>query len=253
MENGDKGNFQADIPDEFVAEALRSVESHGTGESDEGGEIEIEAGEPGADTSRQRELEQRLADVEAQLREKEQQARDAQERLLRIAADLENLRKRTAREKEETVKYGNERLLKDLLPVVDNLERAVEAGATEGLLEGVQLVLKQFVDTLERHEVRSFSAKGQPFDPNLHEALMQEENGDVPPNTVVGELVKGYHLRDRLIRPAAVVVSRAPSNPAPAPEASPDSNAEPNTEPHTVSRPEDAESDPQGGGADPEN
>lgn len=221
MENGDKGNFQADIPDQIVAEALRSVENRQN--ESEVDEIEIEteaeAGSAAEDTGSadSAELAKKLEETEARLREKEQQAQEAQERMLRLAADLDNLRKRTAREKEETVKYGNERLLKDLLPVVDNLERAVEAGASEGLLQGVQLVLKQFVDTLERHEVRGFSAKGQPFDPNLHEALMQEEHGDVPPNTVVNELVKGYHLRDRLIRPAAVVVSRAPAK---APEAS---------------------------------
>lgn len=218
MENGDKGNFQADIPDQLVAEALRSVESRKDETSDVGDiEIETESADSAAGDVDAGELAQKLEQTEVLLKEKEQQAREAQERMLRLAADLDNLRKRTAREKEETVKYGNERLLKDLLPVVDNLERAVEAGATEGLLEGVQLVLKQFKDTLERHEVKAFSAKGQPFDPNLHEALMQEEHGDVPPNTVVNELVKGYHLRDRLIRPAAVVVSRAPAK---APEAS---------------------------------
>lgn len=206
MENGDKGNFKADIPEEAVAEALRSVEGHSTTAEP----VEIDLDQEAKSDASESSSDSRVSELEEQLALKDQQLAENKERMLRLAADLDNLRKRLGREKEDAIRYGNERLLRDFLPVIDNLERAVEAGAAEGLLEGVQLVLKSFVDTLGKHEVKSFSAKGQAFDPNLHEALMQQESAEVPPNTVLGELVKGYHLRDRLIRPAAVVVSKLP-------------------------------------------
>ncbi len=163
-------------------------------------------------------LQKKLKLLEAQLEESFKRGRDTgerlkdtHERLLRSAAEFENFRKRSQKEKEDAAKFGNEKLLKDFLPVMDNLERAldhVEQHDLAQVIEGVKLVQKLFESTLARHGVTGFSAVGKPFDPSLHEALMQKES-DEPPGTVVSEMAKGYKLHDRLVRPAAVVVSKS--------------------------------------------
>jgi molecular chaperone GrpE len=201
------GNFKADIPDDAIAAALRSVERGGRPGDEGGGE-----GEAGEGAEEVRGLKALLEDSTARARQTQERLKETHERYLRVAADFENWKKRAHREKDEAVKYGSERLLKDFLPVVDNLERALaSSGEAEALREGVRLVHKQFVDTLGRHGVTGFSAVGEPFDPSKHEALMQQETSEVPPNTVVSEMAKGYLLHDRLVRPAAVVVAKAPS------------------------------------------
>src|SRR5205814_4250250 len=136
--------------------------------------------------------------------------------LLRSAAEFDNFKKRAAKEKEDAAKFGNEKILKDFLPVMDNLERALDHAEQHDLkqvIEGVRLVQKLFETTLAKHGVVGFSAVGKPFDPAFHEALMQQESDD-PPNTVVSEMARGYKLHDRLVRPAAVVVAKA-RTPAP--------------------------------------
>ena len=164
-----------------------------------------------------RKLEALLDESTTRAAQTAERLKDTHERYLRVAADFENWKKRTAKEREDIVKFGNERLLRDILPVVDNLERAVQAGgAGSTLLEGVRLVLKQFYEILGRFGVKSFTSVGEPFDPARHEALMQQES-DSPPNTVVSEVTKGYLLNDRLIRPAGVVVSKGRPTQPPAP------------------------------------
>jgi molecular chaperone GrpE len=174
------------------------------------------------------ELQGKVAQLEAQLEESMRRARetndrlkDTHERLLRTAAEFDNFKKRAGKEKEDVQKFGNERLLRDFLPVMDNLERALEHGTADGqsILEGVRLVQKLFESTLQKHGVTGFSAKGKAFDPTLHEALMQQESTE-PPGTVVGEMAKGYKLNDRLIRPAAVVVAKPRASETPSPAAS---------------------------------
>ncbi len=141
----------------------------------------------------------------------EAQLKETTDRMLRVAADFENFKRRSAKEREETVKLANERLLRDLLPIVDNLERALATpGESDALREGVKLVHKQFVDTLSRFGATPFSSVGTPFDPMRHEALMQQESAEVPAGHVVTEIAKGYMMGERLIRPASVVVARAP-------------------------------------------
>jgi molecular chaperone GrpE len=162
-------------------------------------------------------LTAKVAVLEAQLEESFKRARetsdrlkDTHERLLRTAAEFDNFKKRAQKEKEDVQKFGIERLLKDFLPVMDNLERALdhaEQHEASQVIEGVKLVQKLFETTLARHGVQGFSAVGKPFDPTVHEALMQQES-DEPPGTVVSEMARGYKLNDRLIRPAAVVVSK---------------------------------------------
>ena len=149
-----------------------------------------------------------------ELESKDREARENYDRLLRMAADLENFKKRMAREKEELIRYGNEALIKDLLPVLDNLERAVEhargGGNGKPLLEGVEMVLKGFLDALTKHGVTRIAAKGESFDPEKHEAIAQVESKEHEPNSVVEEHHKGYYLFDRLLRPVLVSVAKPP-------------------------------------------
>jgi molecular chaperone GrpE len=126
-------------------------------------------------------------------------------------ADLENYRKRAQKEREEVQKFGVEKLVKDLLPVLDNLDRALAAAASDDpLVAGVKLVRGTFEQTLARQGVKGFSALGQPFDPARHEALMQVPSADAEPGTVVVEHARGFTLHERLLRPAMVGVAVAP-------------------------------------------
>ncbi len=157
-------------------------------------------------------LESMIADLRQQLAAKEIEAKNNFDRLLRQAAELENYKKRSVRERDDAARYANEMLLKDLLPVVDNLERAVAHASGGGngkpLVEGVEMVLRSLLDTLAKHGVSQMIAVGQSFDPAKHEAIAQVESEDHEPNSVVEELHKGYLLRERLLRPALVSVAK---------------------------------------------
>jgi molecular chaperone GrpE len=150
--------------------------------------------------------------LEAKIAGLEKDKKDNWDRYLRAAADLENLRKRQKREIEEAKLESKGRVLKEMLPVVDNLERAIEHATTQAgtnpIVEGVQLVLRQFLTAFERLEVTPVEAAGQPFDPNLHEAISQMDS-DAAPGTVVQVLQRGYKAGERLLRPALVVVAKA--------------------------------------------
>src|SRR5687768_3284939 len=157
--------------------------------------------------------ESETAALKQQLKSKELEAKNIYDRLLRQTAELDNFKKRTARERDDAIRFANETLIKDLLPVVDNLERAVAHASGGGngkpLVEGVEMVLRQFLDVLAKHGVTQISAVGQPFDPSKHEAMAQVESESHEPNSVVEELHKGYTLRDRLLRPALVSVAKS--------------------------------------------
>jgi molecular chaperone GrpE len=151
------------------------------------------------------------AEVEALRRELE----ETRDKYLRLAADFENFRRRSLKDKEEAHNFGHQILVKDLLPTVDNLERAIDharkgEGDGTGLLEGMELVLRQLHAVLAKHGVTAIEVDSQPFDPALHEAMAQVPDATVPPNTVVDVFERGYQLRSRLLRPARVVVSRLP-------------------------------------------
>jgi molecular chaperone GrpE len=128
---------------------------------------------------------------------------------------MENMTKRQEREKADFLKFANENLIKALLPVLDNLERALVHASGEGkgeaLAEGVRLTLEGLLGALEKFGLAPVNAAGEPFDPNFHEAVMQKEDPDVENNTVLEVVQKGYTLNDRLIRPAMVIVSRRPA------------------------------------------
>ena len=158
-------------------------------------------------------------ELEARIAALEKDKKENWDRYLRTAADLENLRKRQKRELDDARLESKGRVLKEMLPVVDNLERAIEhataQAGTNPIVEGVQLVLRQFLTAFERLDVTPVEAAGQPFDPNLHEAISQQES-DAPPGTVVQVLQRGYKSGDRLLRPALVVVAKAKAAPPPA-------------------------------------
>jgi len=155
-----------------------------------------------------------------QLEELKQRAAKADEnwdRLLRTTADFDNFRKRATREKQEAIRYANESLLAKLITVLDNFDMAMaatanaEAGVAQSLQEGVGMIHQQFKAVLTEAGLEDVEATGKMFDPNLHEAVSQQETADVPEGTVVMQLRKGYKLRDRLIRPATVIVAKQPS------------------------------------------
>ena len=154
-----------------------------------------------------------LANLRQQLAAKEQEAKDNYDRYLRQVAEAENFKKRNARERDDAIRFANEMLLKDLLPVIDNLERAIAHAASgengKPLVEGVEMVLKGFLDALSKFGVSQIGAVGQPFDPSKHEAIAQVVSDVHEPNIVVEELHKGYMFRDRLLRAALVSVAKA--------------------------------------------
>lgn len=153
-----------------------------------------------------------LDTLRQELAAKDLEAKNNYDRFLRQVAELDNIKKRSAREREEISRFANEALIKDLLPAVDNLERAVAhaSGGGKPLVEGVEMVLKGLLDVLTKHGVAQISAVGQPFDPSKHEAVAQVESDNHEPNSVIEELHKGYTLRDRLLRPALVSVAKPP-------------------------------------------
>jgi molecular chaperone GrpE len=159
------------------------------------------------------ETEKEIGDLKKSLDEKEKEAKEHYERLLRMAADFENYKKRAAREKEDWVKYANEDLIKAILPFVDNLERALnhaeKAENNQGVLEGLRLTLQQLLQTLYRFGVSPIESVGKSFDPTVHEAMIAVETDQHQPNQVLEEFQKGYFLKDRLLRPATVSVSKA--------------------------------------------
>jgi molecular chaperone GrpE len=151
----------------------------------------------------------------AKYRDLEERLRQAEDRVLRIAADADNFKKRLDREKQEATRYANERFIEALLPVMDNLERALEHAEDghqpDGLMQGVRMTLKSFQDTLAKFGCTPIEAQGKIFDPKFHEAVYREETTACPSHTIVRELQRGYLLNDRLLRPAMVVVACSPN------------------------------------------
>jgi len=185
-----------------AAEAATAVEAA----LDEASAAAVDAGatDPGAEE---------LDDDLARLQEELAQARDL---ALRAQADAQNVKRRAEQDVEKARKYALERFCSELLPVVDNLERALEAAdgddeAVRPIAEGVELTLKSFLDALSKFHIEPVDPAGEPFDPQLHQAMSMVENADAEPNTVLAVMQKGYTLNGRLVRPAMVMVSKAPA------------------------------------------
>ena len=155
-----------------------------------------------------------IEELKNKLEEKEKEAKGVYDRLLRLAADLENYKKRAAKEKEEWTKFANEDLIKAFLPFIDNLERAVNHAEkvvdTGVMIEGVRLIIQQILQTLNKFGLSPFESVGKPFDPSIHEAMLVVESKQHESNQVVEEFQRGYFLNDRLLRPATVSVSKLP-------------------------------------------
>lgn len=210
---------------------IKTTHSHPKGSQAAGknghaaGSADTAAGQPGPDDD----LSQTEAMAEAieaastaaahqdpsQIEQLQSQLAEAEDRVLRAYAELDNYRKRANRLLQEETKYAPLPLVRDLLPVVDNLERAIQSagqnGGSAGLLEGVKIVGQQLLAVLERHHCRRIEAKGSPFDPNLHEAITQIPSQELPPGTVAEVLQTGYQLHERIVRPAQVMVSTRPA------------------------------------------
>lgn len=158
--------------------------------------------------------EREIEELKKKVEEKEKEAKDHYDRLLRMAADFENYKKRAVKEKEEWTKFANEDLMKALLPFIDNLEKAIahaekDGNTTKSLIEGLKLTHQQLLQSLSKFGLSPVESSGKPFDPSVHEAMMVVETDQHEPNHVVEEFRKGYLLNDRLLRPATVSVSRA--------------------------------------------
>jgi molecular chaperone GrpE len=180
--------------------------------ADEGGELtpdqEVKAEPEGGDST--------IANLQAQIAEKDKEIAELKDRYLRALADSENARKRLRQQSDETVRMQRENFLRELLPVVDNLERAVDAarggGNGQPIVEGVEMVLRSLLDLLKNQGVTQLTSLGQPFDPQRHEAVEQIESEQHPANTVVNEFHRGYQIGDRLLRPARVAVAKRAQN-----------------------------------------
>ena len=160
--------------------------------------------------------EEDIMTPEQELEDARKQIVDLQDRMLRAAAENENFKKRVERERLASLKYAGETIFREILPTVDNLERALDKGVVEGvaaeknlsgLREGVQLTLKSLLTALEKFEVKAIKSVGEPFDPKHQEALTMAAHDAVPENHVITDFEKGYFYKDRLLRPAKVVVS----------------------------------------------
>lgn len=159
----------------------------------------------------------RIAELEKALAASEAKFNEQQDSVLRARAEMENARRRAEAEVEKARKFALERFAGSLLDVIDNLERAVmvadaENEAIKPMLEGVEMTLKSFVSTIEKFGMTPIDPQGQAFNPELHQAMSMQESADFAPNTVMAVMQKGYELNGRLLRPAMVMVSRAPSN-----------------------------------------
>lgn len=202
-----KDGPKVEIPDELVSELEDSEQAPevSAGEDGANGASASEPSEPGESEESGESLEAEVAEVH--------------DKYLRLAAEFENFRRRTLKERNELLNFASENLIKDLLASVDNLERALghasqqeEGSETESLSEGVELTHRSLLQALEKAGVKGVEAEGQPFDPNVHEALRQVPSADHKPGTVLEVYQKGYLLKDRLLRPALVAVS-SPAEP----------------------------------------
>jgi molecular chaperone GrpE len=171
-----------------------------------------EKAEGPSSTEKEKREQTPLEKVHAELEPKAKDAAEGHDQLLRLGAEFENYKKRMQKEKSDMMKFGNESLLKAVLPILDNLERTIDHGKKMNengpLLQGVEIIVQQFLSILEKFGVKPVAAMGESFDPEKHEAVAQAES-DQEPDRVISELEKGYRFHERLLRPAKVLVSKA--------------------------------------------
>ncbi|MCW8091435.1 nucleotide exchange factor GrpE [Alteromonas sp. ASW11-130] len=173
--------------------------------------------QPDAEIEGQNEVGQQVYELQNALNEAQNTIKDQQESVLRARADMENARRRAEAEVEKARKFALERFAGELLPVIDNLERAIEVSdanndAIKPLLEGVEMTHKSFISTIEKFGMKLINPQGEQFNPELHQAMSMQESAEHEPNTVMAVMQKGYEINGRLLRPAMVMVSRAPDS-----------------------------------------
>ena len=201
-----------DSTDRLKEESDVSASDQGAQTNQSPGDEETEFGRKSSKKAANGMVDDRISDLETQLTQTKAELEKFRDLALRSSADLNNYRKRMSKEREEAIKFANSSFLERLIPVLDNfefgLQAALSASSPAPILEGMKMVQKQFQDFLSSAGVEMIDATGQHFDPQLHEAISQEESEQVAEGIVIRQLRKGYKLRDRLIRPANVVVSK---------------------------------------------
>lgn len=195
-------NLQAEADEQATAEEVNDSVDEAQAASAETNTVADEASP---------EQEEDAAAAEAQLEQLRQQLEEQQQRLLRVQADYDNFRRRTRQEKEEFAKYAASELVEQLLPVLDNFDRALHAAENskdfDSLFKGVDMIFRQFLQVLEQSGLKEMDAVGQPFNPEYHEAVMKVEDSEQEEGTIVEQLQKGYMFKDKVLRPAMVKVS----------------------------------------------
>ena len=191
----------------------RASDSHGTEDAQKAETLENVTDALCGTTEENSDEQDELLVPKAELTAKTEELQVLNDKYLRLAAEFENYKRRAQRDQGDTVRFANEKLLKDLLPTIDNLERALqcsrEQADSKGFLQGVELTYKQLFDTLEKLGVSQVASIGEPFDPTKHQAVGQVESSAIDENCIVEEYQKGYFLGDRILRPAMVTVARA--------------------------------------------
>ena len=191
------------VADEIIAneaESLVSTDENGSSEEGESSAEDLIELDP-------------IKALEKDLQKTKNELAEQKDSFVRLQAETDNFRKRLSREKEEFLQYANERLFKELIPIFDNFERALEdpSNDTKSLKEGLEMILKQFSSFLEKEKVEQIKAIGEKFDPTVHEVLTSEESNEHEENTIISEFVKGYTINNRVLRPSQVVISKKPS------------------------------------------
>lgn len=197
---------QAPVAEEAAGQPPAEEQAEATAEVVEAAEVEEQLAAAAA----------KIAELEGVIPELKEKCAYAEDQHLRLAAELQNYKQRVRKEKEQLVRFATESLVCELLPVLDNFERAMQVDpdspAGQNLLAGVKMILDQLLQVLGSQGVDPIEALGEPFDPNLHEAVDREETTALPPDVVVAELARGYRMHDRVIRPSKVRVSAQPSD-----------------------------------------
>mgnify|MGYP001430771506 CR=1 FL=1 len=191
------------VADEIIAneaKSLVSTDENGSSEEDKSSEEDLIELDP-------------IKILEKDLQKTKDDLAEQKDSFIRLQAETDNFRKRLSREKEEFTQYANERLFKELIPIFDNLKRAIEdpSNDTKSLKEGLEMILKQFSSFLEKEKVEPIKAVGEKFDPTVHEALTSEESDEHDENIIISEFVKGYTINNRVLRPSQVIISKKPS------------------------------------------
>lgn len=199
------------------AQTESAIPTDDTVETAESSTPETEAQEPTDSNASNDDLHLRIAELESALAVAQEETANQKDKALRIAAEAENVRRRSMQEVEKATNFALEKFAGELLDVIDNLERAIQVidpndEAIKAVAEGVQITYKGFINTINKFGLEAVDPEGAPFDPQLHQAMSMQESNEVAPNTVLHVMQKGYLLNGRLLRPAMVMVARAPTD-----------------------------------------